>query len=1366
MADVILIKVSTSGDDKAVLSLSKIQAAIDRINKTPVNINIDQSTAKALNAQAKIETAVQKRAASENRLAVQIEKTKQATESRIRAEANLANQVEKTAQAQIKAETATKKLSSGMESAGKSSQNAIGKFTEWLVIGNLVTGTLNAVTGALDTMKAVDSELTTISKVMDASEEQLKRLENQAYDTASAYGVAADEYLSSVAEFARAGYEGQSDALGELAIKTQLVGDVTAQTANQFLLSVDAAYKYGGSIEKLTRVLDGANEVDNKYATSIEAIAEGMGIVAPVAAQAHVGVEELTAAIGTITAVTQRSGSEAARALRALFLNIIGDTKTEVEDGATWTAGEIAGLRDVLEEYAPAAVAAAEATGSVINPMEAIAALSEAMKSGLLTEQELMEQVSDIGGKLRTSQLLALIQNWDMYSQMLKDIETSAGSADKEVSKMLDSWERKTEVLNNTWTKFVSNMLNTDEIKAGLDVLIGLVEVLDTDAGRAVVTTALLATAVSKLGGVFGSLKVAEKAEGLWNFVLRLKNVITTSDTASEAVGRLGSAFNSLGKMSAGLKVALVIAAVQAAIAVFDALNVTLEEAKEKTEALKTAWDETKTELAETESELETLAERIYELENIEGPTLTNKQELFDLRKKNEELALQVEILKEREKYQNRAFVEAAKEQADKMVEETTFSDDEEFDDSVYNSAAYWGIDSPLEITYRAIEDYNEGQWGQYYNDAGEYLSYRANEIMEHINLMKEIGATDSESYRILTDELNQIIDTLGITDRVAEKLNETMSEAAGAAATYEEAAADLEALKGELSSLQEAYGVLSGAVEEFNETGGFSLDTYMRLIDLGPEYLDLLETEGGQLKLNTQAYYDLTAAKIESTTATAALNLLLEVQEAAAAGDTETLNRLASATNDVAAATWEAVEAKERELYFAMLEGQISAEQLAKINQRVKDYRAINDAAISGLGGSAAGASVDGSAKSAEDAQLNAYEKRVSLLESELDLLEAQGAPMADRVDKMREIQAVLLAQREYMQKIGAEQEDINRLTAEWYDWESRVRDALAEAIDKKIEAAKAQRDEQIAAIDAEIESLKREAEEEERLLELREKENAVLKARQDLLNAQNERTVRTYDAESGQWQWNADAQNVKTAEEALEKAEADLQSYTSQMVLDEEIEALEERKNQIEQAYNAFEEEWNDIKESILDPGEDIGDMMEFIADDVLPELEDIIYDVGYELEKFGETVKNAANKVSSGAVSGAVSGVEAGLSGRSYDTGGILQGRGVIPFKATDRDESVLGPDVTAALLSPQSDRIFTENVAKIAALFGAGTGAFSALGAGAGSSFSGKTEYYGGQYYFNGVKIGTEAANTLTLAQLAAQLRPAALYQNAF
>ena len=410
------------------------------------------------------------------------------------------------------------KLSKGTSEATNVQKGLLTNFKEMVkyqAIWMSAIAVLNAFGDAFEQMKKVDDELVVVRKVTGATTEELESLKDRAYETASAYGEMADEYLNSVAAFTRAGYKEQAADLAELATKTKIVGDTTAETAQQYLLSVDAAYQYNGNIQKLSAVLDGANEIDNKYATSIEKIAEGLGTVAPVAAQAHVGIDELTAAIGTITAVTQRSGTEAARAFRALVLNILGDPKTEIDEGVTWTTGEIAGLKDVIKLYAKDAYDAAQATGNVINPMKAIGGLAQSMKEGVLTEQKLMEMVSDIGGKLRTSQLLALIQNWDMYESMLADYGNAVGSADKEVENALDSWTRKTNILNNKWSEFISHLVDTETIKSGLDVVIGLVEVLDTDAGQLILTVAAIELGVIGVTAAVKGLGKAWKALSL-----------------------------------------------------------------------------------------------------------------------------------------------------------------------------------------------------------------------------------------------------------------------------------------------------------------------------------------------------------------------------------------------------------------------------------------------------------------------------------------------------------------------------------------------------------------------------------------------------------------------------------------------------------------------------------------------------------------------------------------------------------------------------------------------------------------------------------------------------------------------------------
>ena len=455
----------------------------------------------------------------------------------------------------------TDKLTNSTNVLGDTFSHIVGKITVWQVVNAAVATVKRSFVEAIRTMKQVDTEMTAIQKVTGNTAAEMEKLGNTAYEAASKYGVAVTDYLESVGTFAKAGYKEMSEDMAELATKTQLVGDVTSDIANQFILSADAAYKMKGNVEELNDVLDKANEIENNYATSIQKMAEGFPIVANVASMANMSIDELMAALGTITAVTQESGTKAATALRALILNIIGDTETEIEDGVSWTKDEINSLNDALWIYAEDAMKAAQASGTLVDPMKAIASLSKAYKDGLLSQAELANLESDLGGKLRTNQLDALVKNYDMYAEMLDKVANSAGSADKEVSIMLNSWESKTNILKNKWTEFISHMTDTDLIKGALDGLIKLVEALDSGFGKFMATVVGVAVSITALyKAIIAFQKAGVALDGL---LATLNSLKTSGKFASGALTLFSNP--TLGTIVAiGVAIGVVVAGIKA----------------------------------------------------------------------------------------------------------------------------------------------------------------------------------------------------------------------------------------------------------------------------------------------------------------------------------------------------------------------------------------------------------------------------------------------------------------------------------------------------------------------------------------------------------------------------------------------------------------------------------------------------------------------------------------------------------------------------------------------------------------------------------------------------------------------------------
>lgn len=427
---------------------------------------------------------------------------------------------EQAERAAIQTQKAQLSLTKQQVSAHRSLSDSLRSLTLQFISFQRATQTIRY---ALNEMKDMSDEMAIYRKVTNATAQDMERIRAVAYETAKAYGQSASDVIASAANMARAGYRENSVAMAELATRTQLVGDMTADAASKFLIATDAAYKYQGNVEKLSAVLDAANEIDNNYATSIEKISEGMTLVASLGASAHVPIEQMIAALGTMTAVTQRSGSEVARGLRSIILNVLGDTTTEIEEGVTATTESVKSMTDALMKYGDESVKASIKAGKMINPMEAIVALQKAWKNNQISEADLFQISNDVAGKRYYNVFTALIQNPEMYNSMIQDIANSTGSAQREIDALMESWSKKLERLKTTWTEIVNKSISEGFIKDLIDggtaalEFAGSLENLAIMAGGALTAIRSLSAGITNLrgGNAFGGFNIATSVLGL-----------------------------------------------------------------------------------------------------------------------------------------------------------------------------------------------------------------------------------------------------------------------------------------------------------------------------------------------------------------------------------------------------------------------------------------------------------------------------------------------------------------------------------------------------------------------------------------------------------------------------------------------------------------------------------------------------------------------------------------------------------------------------------------------------------------------------------------------------------------------------------
>ncbi len=444
MAENIVLGVQLSGAEAALAQLTQLDQVLNHI-KANRNVKITVN-ARSLNTAA----------SNAEKLNTNLN---QATSSAKTLGTTGTQNVNRTSQA-------IKGASKNAESFNTGMGNVVLTMAKFRLASSAINLVASGFKEAFAEMKRVDSEMVTIRKVTGFTADEMERLSKNAYSLASKYGRTASEVMSGESVFARAGYTEQIEQLSELNLLLQNVGDLQADDAAKFLIATDAAYKLGGSYDDLMAVVDGLNEITNKHATDMQKMTEGMTVAGSVFAESGESIETFAALLGTATANTQRSGSEMARGLRTILMNLRQIRVAMDENGEPIYAENIAAASKALQNFAGISTMS---NGQLRKASDVLDDLASVW--GTLGENEKAAIAEAVAGKRQANVLMALMGDWPTYQKMLADYASGAGSAMKENEIYLDSWDAKTKQIKASWTELVSNIADTDVIKGGLDLV-------------------------------------------------------------------------------------------------------------------------------------------------------------------------------------------------------------------------------------------------------------------------------------------------------------------------------------------------------------------------------------------------------------------------------------------------------------------------------------------------------------------------------------------------------------------------------------------------------------------------------------------------------------------------------------------------------------------------------------------------------------------------------------------------------------------------------------------------------------------------------------------------------------------------------
>lgn len=328
---------------------------------------------------------------------------------------------------------------------------------------------------ALNDLKEMDTLLTDLKKTNTSlSASALEALKDNSFRIADAYGRKATDYLSAVQSASDAGFR-DAEGIARLSLAVQTAGNLTANLADSYIRAADSAYSLGGSVEQLTKILDGSNLLADRNHIQLADLADGMTLLCSRAEEFGISADETAAALGTLLASTGQDSADLAGSLETLLLYLCQITD---EAKGIDTAG-LSRCKQACEELGVSLTETVNGFSSIRSPMEILKELSAALSSLSATDSRRAGLLNAVGGDTNGEALSALLTNYSLYEKMLQDYADGTGSLAADAEKAASSWEGSLNRLSNTWTQTIGSLADSDAVTAAIDSLNGLLNVLN-----------------------------------------------------------------------------------------------------------------------------------------------------------------------------------------------------------------------------------------------------------------------------------------------------------------------------------------------------------------------------------------------------------------------------------------------------------------------------------------------------------------------------------------------------------------------------------------------------------------------------------------------------------------------------------------------------------------------------------------------------------------------------------------------------------------------------------------------------------------------------------------------------------------------
>ena len=383
-----------------------------------------------------------------------------------------------------------KKISSDFSQLGPVGQNAFRNITSQILTTNLqlkqtnkwldemattmansvkwgVTSAIwNNMTGAVEKAwnftKKLDTSLNDIRIVTQKSADDMERYAIAANKAAKNLGQTTTQYTNASLIYYQ---QGLSDAEVQARTETTLkAANVTGQSAadvSEQLTAVWNGYKVNAQEAEL--YVDKLSAVAATTAADLEELSTGMSKVASAASIMGVDIDQLNAQLATVVSVTRQAPESVGTAFKTIYARM-GDIEAGLDTETS--------LGEYTKKMNEMGFNVLDTNGKLKDMGSVIEEIGNKWTNLSREQQVALSQI--MAGTRQYNNLLALFDNWDMYSKSIETSKNATGALQRQQDIYMESMEAHLQQLQAAGEGVYNALFNAEDVNPIIDALTGV----------------------------------------------------------------------------------------------------------------------------------------------------------------------------------------------------------------------------------------------------------------------------------------------------------------------------------------------------------------------------------------------------------------------------------------------------------------------------------------------------------------------------------------------------------------------------------------------------------------------------------------------------------------------------------------------------------------------------------------------------------------------------------------------------------------------------------------------------------------------------------------------------------------------------